>query len=166
MTAIRRPGAASAAVLIGLSVSLVTVHLLAPEWSRRAGLDVWNLAAVEGDYRAAAEHRDDIMASEGQAVARRAAGNQIAAKLIAGTTTLPTAAAELLEVFQQDTGMRLVLETFHSGAPTERHLFALHGIDRVKALLCDDPAQCEAVVARLEVEYRAMCASPESPHTP
>ena len=89
MTAIRRPGAASAAVLIVLSASLVTAHAFAPEWSRRAGLDVWNLAALEGQYRDAAAERTDVAARADRAAARRAAGNQIAAQLIDGAATLP-----------------------------------------------------------------------------
>ena len=166
MTAIRRPGAASATVLIALSASLVAAHLIAPEWSRRAGLDVWNLAALEHQYRDAAAERADLTAQGEQDAARRTAGNQIAAQLIDGTTTLPAAAADLLEVFRADSGRRMLLGLVYPAAPTERHLFARHGIDRVAMLLAEDPARSAAVVARLEVEYRAMCVAPESPHAP
>lgn len=166
MTAIRRPGAASAAVLIVLSASLVTAHALAPEWSRRAGLDVWNLAALEGQYRDAAAERADVAARADRVAARRTAGNQIAAQLIDGTATLPAAAADLSEVFGRDQGMRTVLVMFHPAVPTERHLFARHGIDRVATLLDEDPGRRAAVVARLEAEYRAMGAAPESPPAP
>jgi hypothetical protein len=166
MTSFRRPGAASVAVLIGLSASLVVAHAIAPDWSRRAGLDVWNLAAVERDHRAAAEERAEVYAGAERATARRATAQQIATKLVAGTSDLPTAADELLEVFEQDRGMRFVLETQYPAAPTERHRFARHAIDRVCRLLVDDPNHCAAVVARLEGEYRAMCATPESPPAP
>ena len=52
MTAIRRPGAASAAVLFGLSASLVAAHAIAPEWSRRAEYG-------EGECRRAFARRAD-----------------------------------------------------------------------------------------------------------
>jgi hypothetical protein len=160
MTAIRRPGAASAAVLIGLSASLVVAHLIAPEWSRRTGLDVWNLTALEEQYRVAVEQRQDVVAHAEQAATRRATANQIAAKLIAGTTPLPVAADELAEVFHEDEGMRSVLRTMYQHSPTTRHMFARHAIDRVKGLLVDEPAHRKAVVARLEVEYQDMGSSP------
>jgi hypothetical protein len=164
MTVIRRPGTTSAAVLIGLSLSLAAAQVIAPKWSRRVGLDVWNYTALREQQHQAAEERDEIAARGEEAAARRAAGNQIAAELIAGTISLPAAADELAEVFQQDKGVRLVLECLHSTAPTERHRFARHAIDRVGNLLHDEPARLSAVTARLEAEYRAMCASPDAPH--
>lgn len=166
MTAIRRPGAASATVLIALSASLVAAHLIAPDWSRRAGLDVWNLAALEHEYRDAAEERADLAAQADQDAARRTAGNQIAAQLIDGTTTLPVAADDLREVFRGDSGRRMLLGLAYPAAPSDRHLFARHGIDRVAMLLAEDPARRAAVVVRLEAEYRAMCTAPDSPHAP
>jgi hypothetical protein len=166
MTAIHRPGAASAAVLIALSVSMVIAHAIAPSWSRRVGLDVWNIAALEEEYRAAADEQADVLSQAERASARRAAGNQVAAKLITGSVSLSEAAVELIEVFREDEGTQITLASIHTGAPTERHVFARHAIDRVRALLVADPAQSDAVVARLEVEYRVMCAAPESPRAP
>ncbi len=166
MTAIRRPGASSVTVLTALSVSLTLAHAIAPDWSRRVGLDVWNYAALEAEYRTAIDERAEVLSRAERAAARRAAGNQVAAKLVTNSITLPTAADELIEVFRQDEGMGIVLELLHQNAPTVRHVFARHAIDRVHSILVEDPAQRDAVVARLEVEYRAMCAAPESPRTP
>jgi hypothetical protein len=166
MTAIRRPGVASVAVLLGLCASLATAHTIAPDWSRSAGLDVWNLSALKEEYRCATEERAEMQSREERAVARRAAGNQIAAKLVTNTIALPVAADELSEVFQQDDGTRGMLKTLFPNAPGERHRFARHAIDRVVVLLANDPVQRAAVVARLETEYRAMCAPPESPRAP
>jgi hypothetical protein len=164
MTVIRRSGATSAAVLIGLSLSLAAAHAIAPNWSRRAGLDVWNYSALKEQYNRAAEERAEVLARGEEAAARRAAGNQIVAELIAGTISLPTAADELAEVFSLDNGMRMVLEHVHDTVPTERLRFARHAIDRVGIVLHDDPARLAAVRTRLEAEYRAMCPSPDAPH--
>lgn len=166
MTAFRRPGTVSATLLIGLCISLGTAHAIAPEWSRRAGLDVWNVNEVESDYRIASEEQNAVHDQADRAAERRSAARQITTKLIAGTTSLPTATDELMAVFEQDTGVRLTVETVHRGAPTERHRFALHAIDRVRNHLADDPATCATVVARLEDEYEAMCVAPESPPAP
>jgi hypothetical protein len=166
MTTIRRPGAASVAVLLGLSASLATAHAVAPDWSRHAGLDVWNLSALQEEYRVAIEERAEMRSRAERAIARRSAGNQITGKLIANAIALPVAADELSEVFHQDTGAQSVLKAMYPEAPSERHLFARHAIDRVKAILVDDPVQRTAVLARLEIEYRAMCVPPESPHAP
>jgi hypothetical protein len=165
MTTIRRPGAASAAVLIALSTTLVTAHAVAPEWARRTGLDVWNYAALQEQYRTAVEEQAEVEAYGERAASRREAGNQIAGELILGTTSLPKAADELMEIFRHDSGTRVTLETLHYTAPTERHRFARHAIDRVRSILCDEPERLAPVLARLEAEYRAMCA-PESPKLP
>lgn len=166
MTAIRRPGAASGTVLVALSASLVLAHAIAPDWSRRVGMDVWNYAALEEQYHAAADEHAEVMAHEERSTSRRAAANQVAAKLIANSTSLPAAADELAEIFREDEGMRIVLEAMHRDAHTERHVFARHAIHRVRAVLVDEPARRDAAVARLEAEYRAMCAAPESPRAP
>ncbi len=166
MTAIRRPGAVSATVLFGLSLGLVAVHGLAPNWSRRAGLDVWNFAALERAYEVASEERADVYAHEERSATRRRVANQIAGRLLTNPTQLPRAADELNEVFCEDSGMRLVLRTLYPDAPTERHLFARHAIDRIAFMLESEPARHAEVVGRLEAEYRAMCVSPESPHAP
>lgn len=166
MTAIRRPGAASAAVLIGLSAGLATAHLSAPEWSRRAGLDVWNIAEVERARRAAIEDRAELSADEERAIRRREAANQFAAQLVADTTTLPVATDEIHALFADNPGAIVALRTTYPDAPTERLRFARHTIERTLRLLGDDSAQRAAVRARLEAQYREMVAAPESPATP
>lgn len=163
MTVTRRPGAASAAVLLALGASLVAAHLIAPEWSRRTGLDVWNAASANEQLRRATDERDEVQNGAERAASRRETANQIAAQLAAGHITLPAATDELLEVFHDDVGMKCVLETINPGAPTERHRFARHAIERVKLLPSGDPTRRTAVVERLEADYRAMCPSPDAP---
>lgn len=160
MTAIRRPGAVSAAVLVGLVVSLVTAQMVAPEWSRRTGLDVWNLPALDEQLRRATEERDEVLAFEEQSIKRREAAHQITKKLIDGLP-LAVGADELMEVYQNDQGIMITLETLHPHVPTVRHRFAHFAIDRVKVKLNDDPKQSQVVIARLEAEYKQLDTSPE-----
>ena len=163
MTTIRRPGAASAAVLLGLGTCFAAAHAIAPEWSRRAGLDVWNLPFANAQLRAAAEEREAVFADAERAARRREAANQTGAKLAAGGIPLTVAADEVAEIFRDDPSRSLVLEGIYPGAPTERHRFARHAIDRAQRFLANDPDRCATVLARLEAEYREMCASPEPP---
>jgi hypothetical protein len=166
MTTIRRPGAASAAVLVGLSVSLVAAHVIAPDWSRRAGLDVWSLPALERERLDVAEERNDVEAKAEMAARRRETANQIAVQLISGAIALPTATDEIHKIFCEDVGMVITLEGSHRTAPTERLRFARHTIERATRLLLEDPARCAALRARLEIEYREMLAAHESPAAP
>jgi hypothetical protein len=166
MTAIRRPGAASAAALLALGASFVAAHALAPEWSRRAGLDVWNLPAASAQLRAAAEEREAVLADAERSARRREAANQTAAKLAAGNVPLPAATDEIAEIFRDEPAMPVALGCRYADVPAGRLRFARHTIDRATRFLDDDPDRRAVVLARLEAEYRAMCASPEPPDGP
>jgi hypothetical protein len=163
MSAIRRPGAASAAVLFGLSTSLFAAHMIAPDWSRRTGLDLWNLPSLNAEFRAAADEQDKVSADAERSARRREAANQIAANLATGATTLAVATDEVVEVFQDEPGVKMVLASAHQVCPTDRDRFARHLIERVKRVLAADPDRRAAVVARLEDEFRALSASPAAP---
>lgn len=165
MSAIRRPGAASATVLVGLATSLVVAHAAAPDWSRRAGLDVWNVAAVEQERRAAAEQQDEVEARGERAARRREMANGLATHLAAGTLNLGRATDEVRELFADDPGITVSLSVSYPGMPTERLLFARHMIERTSRLLDDSPRSA-FTRARLEAEYREMAAAPESPAAP
>ena len=157
MATIRRPGAASAAVLIGLSASMIGAHLLAPEWSRRAGLDVWNYAAAEDEQRAATDVRAEMDARAERAARRRALADQLAARLVTREATLATVADELSSLFGDDTGFRTTLTWAYPEAHEPRLQYACHAIERAGRQL-DGPAR-DATIARLEAEYRAMAAA-------
>jgi len=165
MSAIRRPGAVSATVLVGLATSLMIAHAAAPDWSRRAGLDVWNMAVLEEEHRVVAEQREDVEARGERAARRRDAANGIAAQLSAGTVTLPHATNQVRALFADDPGVATSLSVTYPNAPTDRLLFARHMIERTSRQL-DDSAASAAVLARLEAEYREMAAAPESPAAP
>lgn len=163
MTAIRRPGNASVAVLLALGAGLVAAHVIAPEWSRRVGLDVWNLPSETTLLRDATERHEEVLEDADRAARRREAASQIATKLINGTASLPEAADEIAELFRDEPGMSLTICINFQNEPTDRHRFARHAIQRAKRLLVDDPTHSAAVVARLEAEYRAMLGSPDAP---
>ncbi len=156
MATIRRPGVASAAALIGLSVSMVGAHLLAPEWSRSVGLDVWNYASAEDERRGAADERDAVEARSARAADRRAVADQLAARLVTRDASLATVAGELLDLFRTDPGSQRTLACWNPGVRDPRLLYARHAVERVRRLLPDDLVRREAALARLEAEYREM----------
>ena len=157
MTALR-----TCVVLVAVLIGLSTPHMIAPEWSRRNGLDMWSLGAELRAHRKVTEEGAEMTATVERFVQRTAVAQQIAVRLSANTITLPAAADELMMVFEDDASMRYTLEMQYSRAPTVRHAFALHAIERVRWLLANDPNRAE-VLARLEVEYRAMCTAPALP---
>ncbi|VTR91336.1 unnamed protein product [Gemmata massiliana] len=156
MATIRRPGAASAAVLVGLSISMVAAHALAPKWSRSVGLDVWNFATAEAEQQRVTDERDDIVAKGEESARRRVLADQFAARLVTRDADLATTAVVMVDLFRDAPGSRATLETMHPTLRDPRLLYARHTINRVERLMVDDPAQREAVLARLEAEYREL----------
>lgn len=157
MSSLRRPGTISAAVLVALVLTFAAAHTIAPEWTHRVGMDVWNLPAMDQQLRQAQEGRDEILELEQKSMQRREAANRVAWKLIDGMP-LTQAADELLILFQDDQGVIITLESNFPNTPSRRHLFALHAIDRAKRFL-KDPQQYQSVVTRLEEEYKSIEAT-------
>jgi hypothetical protein len=154
MHVFRRPGVVSTAVFLSLTLSFATAHAVAPQWSRDAGLDVWNLPALNAELKEATEERSNVVEHEEQSAKRRETANHIAMKLADGFA-LSEGADELVHVFQNERGMIETLKAIYPDVPSLRHLFALHAIDRVKRVT-HDPVRCEAAVARLEAEYKML----------
>jgi hypothetical protein len=162
MATLRRRGAVRAAPLACVLLSFPTAHALVPEWSREAGLDVWNLPDDREKLRAAAERRAEVEAWGARAARRREAADRVAERLARGAA-LAAGADELMALFRGDAGMRGALAALYHDAPTLRHAFALHAVDRVRRTLEHDPARRGAVLVRLEAEYLHLGPAPESP---
>lgn len=158
MVAIRRPGTASAATLVGLCAALAAAHLLAPGWCRRAGLDVWNYPALVADREAADDERGEVEAKAERCARRRAAADQSAARLVTGDVPLAAVAADLLALFAAEPGSVSALGMYNPEVRDPRLLYARHAIFRACRLLAADPAREAAVRARLEAEYRVLDA--------
>ncbi|MFM8274894.1 MAG: hypothetical protein ACKODX_21535 [Gemmata sp.] len=156
MTAIRRPGTTSAAVLLALAATAVGVHLSAPEWSRAVGLDVWNYAAVEEDHRTAVAERADLDARQEKFNRRCATANGFAARIVTGDANLATVATQLLALLNGDEAFRRTLLLTYPTVRDLRLLYARHAIERASRLLAHDPGGWEPVRVRLEAEYRTL----------
>jgi hypothetical protein len=157
MTVIRRPGIVSVATLAAVTATLVAAQAVAPGWVRSAGLDVWNLAAVEAGYRTAADHRADLAAAHDHFLRQVAASDQVVGLLIDGRLPLAAAAEELELINRGRPGFYEMLQFHHSGAGSDRRaLAARYAIVKVGRRLAADPARLAAVSARLEAELQTM----------
>lgn len=154
MTALhRRPGIASAATLAGIVLTLGLAHVVAPEWSRAAGLDVWNAGAARADLAATLARGDDLE-EQNQHILDQIRGSQgVVRRLGAGRLTLAAAADELAALNAGRPGWADGLAFAHPDAPTLRHRVARYALAKLSRV---DPAAWAAAAARLEAEYRAL----------
>jgi hypothetical protein len=153
----RRPGIASVAVLAGITVALATAHAVAPEWSRAAGLDVWNIPAAEAERRELEDRRDDLEAVHAQLRVRVAAADHLSTQLIDGRARLADAADEVVWLNRDRDAFFRVLRLDHPSARTERELAARYLISKVADRFYDDPSGRAEATDRLEAEYRRLC---------
>src|SRR5262245_32455480 len=79
------------AVVLGVAALFGGVSQAAPEWTRTAGLDFWNLSAEREQFRASAEREEDLTARHETARRRGEVAEGIAASLCDGTRTLAEA---------------------------------------------------------------------------
>jgi hypothetical protein len=158
MTVIRRPGIASVAALAGIIAALVVAQAVAPGWARAAGLDVWNLPAVEAEYRAASDHLDDLRATHDHLQRQVGASDQVVGLLIDGRLPLAAAAEELALINRGRTGFYEALRVRHPEAASDQELAAWYALEKAVRWLAADPARRAAVSARLDAELRAMTA--------
>lgn len=154
MTALhRRPGIASAATLAGIVLTLGLAHAVAPEWSRAAGLDVWNAGAARAELAGQQARADDLDALNGQVWEQIRGSEGVARRLGAGRQTLAAAADELAALNADRPGWEAGLAYAYRDAPTPRHRAARYAMAKLSRV---DPATWTAQAARLEAEYRAL----------
>lgn len=152
----RRPGIASVAVLAGISAALLTAHAVAPEWSRDAGLDVWNAPRLEAEHRESKDRRAELEVVHEQLRQRVAIADSLCARLIGGRVRLADAADEVVRLNRDRDGFYCVLRLEHPFATTERELAARYLLAKVTDRLADDPSLRTEATRRLEAEYRTI----------
>src|SRR5262245_52770417 len=131
MTAARRAGTASAAALPALALALGLAHVAAPEWVRRAGLDVWNYAALREAARAGDCRRVALEIQQEQLFQEIEATTRLAERLAAGSVSLAEATDATEPILRDRTGFADVGPRFYP-APTFRLTVARYLIERVK----------------------------------
>ncbi len=155
MTSVRRAGTASAATLSVLVSGLAAMHTLAPEWTQRVGIDVWNLPAVLEGQRAADDRAATIDAAQERATRRIEICGHITTRLLDAKMSLAEAVAEMAPLLQDVPGFQSTCK-LHYQAPTYRHGVARYAIQRATQMLRHDPTRLAVVLERLEAEYAAL----------
>lgn len=154
MTALhRRPGIASAATLGGIVLTLGLAHAVAPEWSRAAGLDVWNTGAARAELAGELARGTDLDARNDLVLGQIGASHGVARRLGAGRLTLAAAVDELAVLNADRPGWEDGLLYAYRDAPTMRHRVARYALAKLERV---DAAAWSAEAARLEAEYRAL----------
>ena len=149
MTALhRRPGLASAATLSGIVLTLGLAHAVAPEWSRAAGLDVWNTGSARAALAAEQSRGADLDELNANVEAQIRGSEGVARRL-----TLAAAADELAALNADRPGWEDGLSVAFRDAPTPRHRAARYALAKLSRT---DEAAWAASSARLEAEYRAL----------
>ena len=151
----RRTGTVSAAALSGLVVTLGLAQVIAPEWVKGVGLDVWNYHTLRDQLEVGEQEAAVAQAKLDQAIRQSELGSHVASRLIDGVLTLAEATDELEPTLRNAPGFETT-RVAHYNAPTFRHGVARYVIVRARDLLSDDPTRWAAVSARLEAEYAAL----------
>ncbi len=162
MTVIRhRPGFASVASLGVITLGVVAFHAVAPNWSKRFGLDVWNYSYYEADQRQTAHERKNLEVSHDRLRRQIEACDRIAGRLVAGELTLAEAAEDASRVNSDRPGFDDCLQIEHPHAGTERLRAARYIMVRARFYMIDrrDTSREVEVMERLEEDYRKLAAA-------
>jgi hypothetical protein len=155
MTTVRRAGTASAAVLTGLVLTLGLTHATAPEWTRRAGLDVWKLAEARDAFQTTADESVRIRDEAERLRESIEAVDHITTRLVAGDLTLSDATDVTEPLLRERRGFSFAAESYYA-APTFRMSVGRYLIDRARRVLSTQLSRSTTVLARLEGEYATM----------
>jgi len=119
VTSIRRTGATSAATLCGIGTVVICAHLLAPNWTKAAGLDVWNVPSLrsqaESDTREGLGLSFEIEESRRRFVLKE----QIIDSLLSEEINLKEATAQFLVLNENHKGAMMVIRSTYKGTTDE-----------------------------------------------
>jgi hypothetical protein len=154
----RRTGGTTLAILAAFAGVFMLIHLLAPQWARTVGLDVWEMDTAVARCRHEGERKrelDDVME---HLSAQFAASDAVVLALIEDRIAFDAAVEEMDEINRDRTELDDVLQIAHSRAHTHEERIARYTIAKVQARLATDPARLAEVTARLEAAYECEIA--------
>jgi hypothetical protein len=156
MTVLRRPGIVSVAALGGITLAIGVAHAVAPEWSRRTGLDVWSYPELSTREREVEDRRKELQGVHDQLRRQVEAADHVVSLLIDGELSLGDATDEILRINQGRNGFIDGLRSTYPEAHTDRQLTARYAIRKAAEQLEGDPSRQAEVLARLEAEYHRL----------
>jgi hypothetical protein len=160
-----RPGAARLAVLTATAVvAALLTATAAPGWTRAAGLDVWNLPALEREMKAGVAESRRLDEELGCTFRRQGVKEVLVADLVAGRATLAEVAAAFTDLDRSQPWFPDALRVDHPGE-SDRELVARCVLGYAQSRVTD-PASRAEVRRRLEGELRSFLAQPADPAAP
>ncbi|MDB5312123.1 MAG: hypothetical protein JWO38_6325 [Gemmataceae bacterium] len=156
MSTRRRTGIVSAVLLTGMTGGLTLVHAVAPDWSRRAGLDVWNVIAAEGELAKATAESEALEMKGDQMHRQIEASESVVGLLVEGRMSLPAATDELLVVNAGRVRFFKNQSFSYPDTATARERVARYAIAKAQQRLSADPIRQREVSSRLWAELPAV----------
>jgi hypothetical protein len=155
MTTARRAGTTTVATLLGLAVVIGGAHTVDPQWTKKTGLDIWNVPDL---VEAEKESQQEWLVLQARAEQLRVEieiTDHLASRLVAGTMSLESAVSVIEPLLSSRSGF-LLTASIEYPAPTPRLVVARYLMARIDCVNLKGPAtRCE-VVARLQREYEDM----------
>jgi hypothetical protein len=166
------------AVLVCVATVFVSASYAAPDWTRAAGLDFWNLGNEQANLRTAAERERDLDALTDTARRRGEVLDGLAADLCDGRATLAESVEAVLALAQTDpewfagVGDEYRQRGFVGLTATDRDVAAQYLFVRIEGMRwtaeqLGDVSRAAAVsarVAQLADELRSVAAAPSAAH--
>jgi hypothetical protein len=152
MISVRRAGGTSAATLLCLALTIVLAHMLAPNWTQRSGLDVWNLPTAVASSQTADQEAASLNAKENQLQREIELSDHVSAQLASGNLALKLAVDEMEPILQNRSGFAMAVKGMNPSF-SFRQGVARYLISRVPRIMNNDPVLQIAVLDRLEYEY-------------
>jgi len=119
MTTARRVGATSVAAMFGVAAAVVATSLMAPKWTQAAGLDVWDLPALQNQIENSAR-KDLIMNAEFEDNrTRMALKKQLIEDLLAERASLKEVTARFLTINRTQESCTFAIRAGYKGATDE-----------------------------------------------
>lgn len=150
MSTLRRTGATSIGTLAAFAAAFLSVHLLAPQWARSAGLDVWELSDAAEWQKREQDRARDIDADLDRLADQIAAADAIATALIEGRMELDDAVDRVVEINRERPGFEVVLLSHYSGERTHRERVEQYLLAKVSSQLASNPSHRAEVLERIE----------------
>jgi len=154
MTTAHRAGTASAAVLSGLVLALGLAHAAAPQWARRAGLDLWSLSDSQNTIQKNQQEMAQLEAQEERLHQESETLDHLATRLAVGTVSLAEATDTAEPILRNRSSAATLMRYYQT--PTLHLMVARHMIARVERCLDTDLSRWATASMRLEAEYAAM----------
>jgi hypothetical protein len=155
----RRVGASALGTLIAFVGAFILVHVLAPNWARAVGLDVWEVRKDMADRQGECLRERELEDQLSQLTRQVGAAQVVIDALIDGRISLETAVRQLAEINLGRPGFEDVLRTVYPENMSPRARLGLYTIGHVRSNLDTNPDKQKKVLARLENEFCEFTAS-------